>query len=283
MLLPQRDSRPMPTDDAAPYLRPDLHTCALLLDVDGTLVDIAPKPDDVSVPPSLRRALARLVERTGGAVALVSGRSVADLDRMFAPLRLATVGGHGAEIRPVVGPKPSSRGAPALAAELRRRLLAIAGPGVLAEDKGYSVALHYRAAPEQEEFVRDAVADICAEPWPEPVEILPGKAVVEVKPAGFSKATGVQELMSRPPFAGRTPIFIGDDTTDESVFAIMPKFDGIAFSVGRPVAGAVQHFDTPADVRDWLDRLTLPGGPKSGPKTGTKIRTKIRTKSGTKT
>jgi trehalose 6-phosphate phosphatase len=260
-MRPRRNWRKMPVNEGVPYFRPDLRSCALLLDVDGTLVDIAATPGTVSVPPSLRRALARLVERTDGAVALVSGRSVADLDRLFGPLRLAAVGGHGAEFRPI--DDTVRRAAPALAPELRSRLLAIAGEGVLAEDKGYAVALHYREAPEKEELVRDAVAKICAEPWPEPVEILPGKAVIEVKPAAFSKATGVQELMRRPPFAGRTPIFIGDDTTDESVFAIMPEFDGIAVSVGREVAGAVKHFDAPADVRDWLDRLTHVAGTKT--------------------
>ena len=255
-MRPQRQSpKATVNSDPAPPC-PDLRSHALLLDVDGTLVDIAPTPQEVCVPPSLRRALARLVERTGGAVALVSGRSVADLDRLFGPLRLTVVGGHGAELRPIDGADVPKRNAPALAPELKRRLLAIAGSGVRAEDKGYSVALHYREAPEKEAFVRDTVAAICAEPWPEPVEILPGKSVVEVKPAGFSKATGVQELMRRPPFAGRTPIFIGDDTTDESVFAIMPKFAGLLLLVGRQVTGAANHFATPADVRDWLDRLT---------------------------
>jgi len=181
----QRDSRKASVTPDAPYLRPDLRTCALLLDVDGTLVDIAPTPSEVSVPPSLRRALARLVEGTDGAVALVSGRSVADLDRLFGPLRLTAVGGHGAEFRPVNDPDAPRRDTPALAPELKRRLLSIARDGVLAEDKGYAVALHFREAPEKEEIVRAAVAQICAEPWPEPVEILPGKAVVEVELAGF--------------------------------------------------------------------------------------------------
>jgi trehalose 6-phosphate phosphatase len=242
-----------------PLLTPDLQRHAFLLDVDGTLVDIAATPHAVKVPPSLRRVLARLMERTNGAVALVSGRSVDDLDLLFDPLQLAVIGGHGAEFRLINGADLRMRDAPPLESELRRRLCAIAGAGVLAEDKGYAVALHYRLAPEKEKIVRDAVAKICAEPWPVPLEVLPGKAVIEIKSAGFSKATGVRELMRYPPFAGRTPIFIGDDTTDETVFAIMPELDGIAFSVGRQVAGAINHFDTPGEVREWLERIALTG------------------------
>ena len=234
---------------------PDLGKSAILLDVDGTIVDIAPTPEAIDVPASLRRALARLIERTGGAVALVSGRPLADLDRLFAPLRLAAVGVHGAELRPLGGAAARTARPPRLDDELKRRLTAIAGAGVRVEDKGYSIALHYRQAPEQEQAVRAAVAKVCAEPWPVAVEMLPGKAVVEIKPAGFSKATGVRALMMNAPFAGRRPIFVGDDTTDETVFAIMPELDGLAFSVGREVAGVAGHFPTPASVRAWLDRI----------------------------
>jgi trehalose 6-phosphate phosphatase len=126
---------------------------------------------------------------------------------------------------------------------------------VVAEDKGLSIALHYRLAPERALAIRAAVDKVCAEPWDAPIEILPGKAVIEIKHAGFSKATGVRELMTHPPFRGRRPIFIGDDTTDETVFAILPEVDGIGFSVGREIAGLAGHFDTPADVRAWLEQL----------------------------
>lgn len=259
-MRPQRDSRKMVMSAIVPELTPDVLRCAFLFDVDGTLVDIAPTPREVFVPASLRTALDRLDEASGGAVALVSGRAVADIDRLFEPLRLAVIGGHGAEFRLRGGTDVRRPEAPTLGLELKRRLLGLAGGGVLAEDKGYAVALHYRLAPEKEKSVRDAVAKVCAEPWPVPLEILPGKAVIEIKPAGFSKATGVRELMKLPPFAGRTPIFIGDDTTDESVFAIMPDFAGVAFSVGRQVAGAINHFDCPADVRAWLERIVSTAG-----------------------
>jgi trehalose 6-phosphate phosphatase len=237
---------------------PDLRRCAILLDVDGTIVDIAPTPDAVHVPASLRGSLARLIEATGGAVALVSGRPLADLDRLFAPLRLAAVGVHGAQLQLLDGTIPPRR-PPLLDDDLKRRLAAIAGAGVSAEDKGFSIALHYRLAPERASEVREAVARVCEQPWPVPIEILPGKAVIEIKSAGFSKATGVRELMTHAPFAGRRPIFIGDDTTDETVFAIMPEFDGLAFSVGREVGGVAGHFTTPASVRAWLERIAPVG------------------------
>jgi trehalose 6-phosphate phosphatase len=238
-----------------PFPIPDLRKHALLLDFDGTLVDIAPTPDSVHVPPLLRRSLARLIDRTGGAVALVSGRSVVDLDRFFAPMRLPIVGVHGAELRLLDGAATEKRDATGLEPRLRHKLIALAGSGVVVEDKGLSIALHYRLAPERAAAIRHAVDEICAEPWDAPIEILPGKAVIEVKHAGFNKGTGVRELMTHAPFRGRRPIFIGDDTTDESVFAILPELDGIGFSVGREVVGVAGHFDAPADVRAWLDRL----------------------------
>jgi trehalose 6-phosphate phosphatase len=242
-------------DKTAPFHIPDLRKVALLLDIDGTIVDIAPTPTAVWVTPALKGALARLVGLTGGALALVSGRSLADVDRLFAPLRLAAIGGHGAEFRPAQGDKAEARDPLGLEPELRRKLRAVAGAGVVAEDKGFSVALHYRLAPEREMQVREAVNRICAEPWDAPIEVLPGKAVIEIKHAGFSKASGVRELMTHAPFAGRRPVFVGDDTTDETVFAILPELDGIGFSVGRQVAGLAGCFETPAHVRAWLERL----------------------------
>src|SRR5579863_6348178 len=181
---------------AAPSLVPNLLECALLLDVDGTLLDLAPTPREVWVPPSLRRAVTCLSEASGGTVALVSGRSLADLDLLFAPLELPAVGGHGAELRPSAGAAREIRRQP-LDAALKRELARIAeiGSGVLIEDKGYSIALHFRLAPGLEKAVRKAVAGICAAHPSVPIEILPGKSVIEIKPKGFSKATGVRELM----------------------------------------------------------------------------------------
>ena len=231
---------------------------AFLLDVDGTILDIAPTPADVRVPDELRGALARLDRLTGGAVALVSGRPLEDIDRIFAPLRLAAVGGHGAELRPAKDAPAVAGGAAPLPAELRQRLASIAalGAGILVEDKGYSLALHYRLAPALEDAIEAAVAAACAAAPAGTIEVLPGKAVIEIKRRGFEKATGVRALMRHPPFAGRRPLFVGDDVTDESVFAVLPEIGGVGFSVGRIFPGAAGCFDSPRDVRSWLDRIS---------------------------
>lgn len=237
-------------------LVPDLRKCAILLDIDGTILDLAPSPRQVWVPPALRRTLARLDALTGGALALVSGRSLNDIDLIFSPLQLAAIGGHGSELRPTAGAERRLHAAP-LSNALKLKLATVAelGPGILVEDKGYSLAMHYRLAPEKGEALRAAVTAICAMFSHEPVEILPGKLVVEVKAAGVNKGTAVCELMGYQPFAERNPIFIGDDTTDEPVFNIISKFGGLGFSVGRIAANVNGHFETPESVRAWLARI----------------------------
>jgi trehalose 6-phosphate phosphatase len=231
----------------------DLRKSAIMLDVDGTILDIAATPGSVEVPARLRKAMARLVELTGGAFALVSGRPLADLDRLFAPLAVTIVAGHGAEIR-LPGLAPVIRQSPSLGDELRRQLSEVAAdaPGVILEDKSYSVALHYRLAPEFGEKILDAVAELCAHDPSGGIELLPGKAVIEVKRRSFDKGTGVRELMALPPFKGRRPIFVGDDVTDEAVFAILPEFDGIGLSVGLQIPGLAGFFARPEDVRRWI-------------------------------
>jgi trehalose 6-phosphate phosphatase len=230
-LLPDDDEAP----DAVPVpsqLVPHLSEVAVLLDIDGTLLDLAPTPREVWVPPGLAKTLHRLHQRTNGALAMVSGRSLND-----------AVAAH----------------APPMDKELKRRLAAIArlSPGILLEDKGYSLALHYRLAPHAEKAIYEAVSLIRADLPNAPIEVLPGKLVCEIKHSGFTKATGVRELMTHAPFAGRRPFFIGDDVTDESVFAIMPDLDGLAFSVGRRAKGVAGHFDAPSDVREFLSHLLV--------------------------
>jgi len=230
---------------------------AILLDIDGTLLDLTPTPREVWVPPGLAKTLNRLVEKTSGALALVSGRSLNDIDLIFAPEQFPAVGGHGAEMRLSTDSEAVAVHAPPMDKELKRRLAAIArlSPGILLEDKGYSLALHYRLAPHAERAIYEAISLIRADLPNAPIEVLPGKCVYEIKHSGFNKASGVTELMNHEPFKGRRPIFIGDDVTDESVFAIMSDFDGVAFSVGRRAQGVAGHFDEPRDVREWLARL----------------------------
>ena len=234
-----------------------LGDCAVLLDIDGTLLDLAPTPREVWVPPGLAKTLSRLHEKTSGALALVSGRSLNDIDLIFAPEQFPAVGGHGAEMRVAIDSESVAVHAPPMDKELKRRLAAIAklSPGILLEDKGYSLALHYRLAPHAEKAIYEAVSLIRADLASAPIEVLPGKCVCEIKHSGFTKATGVRELMTHAPFRGRLPVFIGDDVTDESVFAIMPDFGGLAFSVGRRAQGVAGHFDEPRDVRAWLAHL----------------------------
>ncbi len=251
-------------DTAAPPRPPALGfalgKCAFLLDVDGTLLDIAPSPRQVWVPADLRRTLPRLVAATGGAVALVSGRSINDIDLIFSPLQFAAIGVHGAEMRISGDGEVRSRVAP-LSKALKRKLATVAehGPGILVEDKGYSLALHYRLAPQKGPELLAAVTNICSGSDGEHVEILPGKLMVDVKPAGINKGDAVCELMQHAPFAGRRPIFIGDDTTDVPVFNVIPAFGGLAFSVGGIAADVHGHFDTPEAVRSWLAQVAAEG------------------------
>jgi trehalose 6-phosphate phosphatase len=261
--MPIKEDVPPDDDTAAETvpvprsLVPHLSQSAILLDIDGTLLDLAPTPREVWVPPGLAKTLNRLHERTSGALALVSGRSLNDIDLIFAPEQFPGVGGHGAEMRVSIDSESVASHAPPLDKELKRRLAAIAklSPGILLEDKGYSLALHYRLAPHAEKAIYAAVSLIRADLPNAPIEVLPGKCVCEIKHSGFNKATGVLELMTQEPFKGRRPLFIGDDVTDESVFAIMPDLRGLAFSVGRRAKGVAGHFDEPSDVRQWLAHL----------------------------
>jgi trehalose 6-phosphate phosphatase len=233
----------------------DLRTVALLLDVDGTIVDIGPSPAEVQVSDALLDSLGRLFDLTGGAVALVSGRPIADLDRLFAPLRLPAVGGHGAEMR--VRNNEVFYWAKPLPQDLRQRLADAAGvgPGIIVEDKSYSFALHYRQAPQQAEQLRRYVTASCKAFPDEPTELLLGKAMFEVKRPGISKGESIRKLMAHSPFAGRVPVFIGDDVTDESVFELLPAIGGKGFSVSRQFPGLTGIFRDPAQVRSALRML----------------------------
>ena len=253
-----RNDNDRPESVPVPHaLVPHLRETAILLDIDGTLLDLMPTPREVWVPPGLSETLKQLTERTSGALAMVSGRSLNDIDLIFAPDSFRAVAGHGAEMRLSVGNEADDVRAPLMDKELKVRLAAIAklSPGILLEDKGYSLALHYRLAPHAEKAIYEAVSLIRADLPNAPIEILPGKFVCEIKHSGFTKASGVRELMTHEPFKGRRPIFIGDDVTDETVFAIMPDMNGLSFSVGRRAIGVNGHFDAPSDVRAFLARL----------------------------
>jgi trehalose 6-phosphate phosphatase len=238
----------------------DLRSVALLLDIDGTIIDVAPTPADVEVPHCLRGTLADLHTKTGGALALVSGRLISDADRLFAPLRLPAIGGHGAEMR-FGGDRTVPRSAN-IDAALRHSVATLMrdDPRIIVEDKGYSLAVHYRLAPEREHGVKADVAALLARAGYSDLEMLEGKAVVEIKQPALTKGLAVCELMNHAPFIGRRPIFVGDDYTDETVFAILPAFGGVGYSVERPIAGASGIFESPREVRRWLAAIAGRGG-----------------------
>jgi trehalose 6-phosphate phosphatase len=225
----------------------------VLLDVDGTLIDIGPSPFEVHVPEALCRSLDRVRERAGGALALVSGRPIRDLDRLFSPLKLPAIGGHGAEIR--LHADDAVPAAAMLPDALRRQLAQAAKDGVVVEDKGYSFALHYRQAPRQEALLRALIDRTLADFPGDPIELLLGKAMFEIKRSGISKGEAVRKLMTQAPFAGRMPVFVGDDVTDESVFAVLPALHGKGYSVGRRFDGLAGIFAAPGEVREALSRL----------------------------
>jgi trehalose 6-phosphate phosphatase len=234
----------------------DLARVAILLDVDGTIVDVAATPQSVVVPSSLLRTLGTLHACTNGALALVSGRLVENLDHLFAPLALPCVGGHGIELRSSAQ-APLHKRAGELSPVVKYQVIAAAAadPRIIVEDKRSSLAVHFRLAPDQALLMKNKIAAIVDRAGGEELEMLCGKAVIEIKPRSFNKGTAVRELMSIPPFAHRIPLFIGDDVTDESVFAILPGLGGFGYSVGREVAGVCGVFRGPQDVRDWLTGL----------------------------
>jgi trehalose 6-phosphate phosphatase len=230
----------------------------LLLDVDGTLLDMAPAPELVVVPSGLTDLLGRLHDHLKGALALVSGRPIADLDLLFAPLILPAAGEHGAEVRhdaeqPIVvlAARPE-----ALASVHSRLTVAVADiPGVHIERKRTGFAIHYRQAShlaaELRRLVDDAVAEHTAD-----IHVQPGKMVLEVKGRGCNKGRGVAALMEERPFAGRRPLFIGDDATDRDAFAAARQFGGHCVSVGSDNADIADWvFASPAAVRAWLARV----------------------------
>ena len=220
------------------------------------MIDIAPRPDDVSAPAELIRALAALNRQLSGALAVVSGRSIAAIDALLAPVRLAAAGVHGAEIRFDPNAPSVDRQAKPIPNGVRWLLAPLAAiPGVVIEDKTVAIAVHFRQAPAAAERLGQAVRAAVAAHKSEQLTIIPGKCVYEIKYAQFSKGTALAEFMARPPWAGRRPVFIGDDVTDEAAFAELPTWGGTGLAVGQDRPGAIACFATAAEVRDWLTRL----------------------------
>ncbi|MGO9024080.1 MAG: trehalose-phosphatase [Beijerinckiaceae bacterium] len=221
---------------------------ALFLDLDGTLLEIAATPKAVVVPNDLVADLGAASKALGGALAIVSGRDLAEVDRLLAPLCLPAAGEHGAMIRLPDG-KCADVGAKVpddwLDALFR---LQLARPGVMIERKAHSVVAHFRDAPLEEELVHRTAAEIVARD-PERFKILRGKMVIEILPRNVSKGHAVRRFMRVVPFRGRKPVFVGDDVTDEHGFEAAVEFGGAGLHVAEYFGGQ------PQEVRRWLKRL----------------------------
>ena len=231
---------------------------ALFLDVDGTLLSFADTPDGVAVSQHLRQVLRRLEASLEGAVALISGRSIEDLDQIFGPLRFPAAGLHGLERRDARGDLHILGEVQALE-HLRSPFadLAASKNGVMLEDKGRALALHYRRAPHAAEHIRRKVEDL-VRPSARELRIIHGKMVSEVKPRHADKGSAIQAFMGEAPFAGRVPVFIGDDVTDEDGFAAVNAMDGHTIRVGDGAATAARYRLSDVDqVIEWLESLPL--------------------------
>ncbi|HEX4152539.1 MAG TPA: trehalose-phosphatase [Steroidobacteraceae bacterium] len=228
----------------------------LFLDVDGTLLEIAETPSGVVVDPALKALLAAVARTLNGAVALVSGRSIDVLDELFAPLKLPAAGQHGAERRSATGilvaadPGDGSRSAQLDSARVHLKGFVDSHPGALLEDKGRTIAVHFRQAPELEESARRAVEIASAALKPR-YEVQEGKMVLEIKPCGINKGSAVEQFMREAPFRGRTPVFVGDDLTDEPGLRYVERAGGVSIAVGGGIEGQWK-FDDPQRVRHWL-------------------------------
>ena len=230
----------------------------LFLDVDGTLLELADSPGGVAVDAELLSLLENLRLTAGGALALVSGRTIQNLDQLFGSVQLPAAGLHGCERRDAGGVLHVAPIAVEQLADVRSGLqrLARRHPGLLLEDKGAGLALHFLKARELEHELRAEVA-LLAAPLVPRFAMLDGHCVIEVKPAAHTKDSAVTEFMAEAPFRGRLPIFIGDDQTDYGGFAAVRRFDGLAIAVG-PRVKSEWWLPGPVAVREWLEQLCAP-------------------------
>jgi trehalose 6-phosphate phosphatase len=231
---------------------------ALFLDIDGTLLGVAPTPDAVTVPAGLVQLLDGVVRGLGGAAAILTGRRIADADRLFAPLELVASGVHGTELRSERGGPIATlaRPIPSEVIQAMNNISSIAA-GILVEQKGCGVAVHYRNAPLARRALETELAAIVAASSYELV-LREGRKVLEAVPRGYSKGTALATLIARPPFKGRYPVMVGDDVGDESAFLAAERLGGLALRVaGEHYDHGVADFDGVDSVRAWLKALAV--------------------------
>jgi trehalose 6-phosphate phosphatase len=237
-----------------PPLTPDV---ALFLDFDGTLVDIAPTPNAVKVAPGLDELMAQVAWHLNGAVAVITGRPIETVDKHLKGAVRAVAGIHGAERRTALGHIIQVEIPASVLDDAREDLSSFcrSHPGVRAEDKGISIALHYRAVPALGPECRRAI-DECAAASHGHLERLDGNMVVELKPAAVKKAGAMSAYMNEPPFAGRRPVFVGDDLTDESAFVAVSQTNGYGVIIGaRTPTAATSRLPSVAALHAWLTTL----------------------------
>ncbi|TKT82627.1 trehalose-phosphatase [Aquamicrobium sp. LC103] len=231
---------------------------ALFLDIDGTLLDIASAPDAVAVEPGLPEALGRLSDKLSGALALITGRPVDLVDRLFPGNRAFVSGLHGAELRDNEGNIQRPKVNEAFERAREKVKSAVSGSaGVIFEDKGAAFAAHYRLAPERERDVGELMAEaarLAGDGW----TLQTGKCVVELRPRGRDKGDALRNFMAKPPFRGRHPLAVGDDVTDETMFEAANGLGGRAVRVGEPAGptAASGWVEAPADIRAWIARIS---------------------------
>jgi len=226
-------------------------SCALFLDFDGTVVDIAPHPEAVRVPRPLIETLQWLHDYLGGAVAVISGRPIEQIDQFLMPLRLPVAGVHGAERRGADGAVTLLSTHPLQAVEEAAQALAAQHPSLRVENKRGSLALHYRQAPQLEALCLDTMQQ-AVESSPG-LTLLRGKMVVEAKPGGASKGRAIEAFLKEPPFEGRVPVFIGDDITDEVGFSTVQRLGGLGVKVGDGASVAWRRLPDPAALRQEME------------------------------
>jgi trehalose 6-phosphate phosphatase len=235
---------------------------AFFFDFDGTLVELAPTPDSIEVPPSLVALLDALRRRTHGAVAIVSGRGIDSIDAFLKMPDLPVAGLHGAERRDANGDTQRIGFNDARLLRIERELAAVVDrhPGMLLEIKGAAVALHYRNAPEREAIARAAAERLVAD-YPDAYVLQPGKMVFEIKPKGVDKGRALAAFLDEPPFAGRLPLFAGDDLTDEKGFAVVNARDGLSIKIGAGDTSARARLASVDALREQIAHWLAPGLP----------------------
>jgi trehalose 6-phosphate phosphatase len=257
MAEPQRAAR------HAPPQLPD--GFAVFLDIDGTLLDLAPAPDAVHVDPALATLLPKVRSSLGGALALITGRSITDVDRLFPGLRMAVAGQHGCERRDSVGTLHLHAPGTATLETLRKLFTEFARTheGLLLEDKGATLALHYRRAPQLAAHVHKTLHEHVAASGVKTYRLQPGKMLLELRPDNRDKGTAIRDFMAERPFKGRCPVFIGDDLTDEHGFALINEIGGWSVKVGPGGTCARYRLPDVGAVRAWLAALTAPESNKN--------------------